>query len=169
MVRRHQAINTKDGAAEGLADTTEQGVGIRVIADGAWGFAATGSPRPEDVDAAAELAVRIARASATLSRQPVELAPQKPVKAEWASSYETDPFPVSLERKLGLLLEADKVMREVSGVRVATGELNLVREEKWYASSEGSEIAQTRIQSGGMIQRREEGEVQRRSCEFARW
>ncbi len=165
MVRRHQAINTKNGAAEGLADTAEQGVGIRVIADGAWGFAATGSPRPEDVDAAAELAVRIARASATLSRQPVDLAPQKPVKAEWASSYEVDPFSVSLERKLGLLLEADKVMREVSGVRVATGELNLVREEKWFASSEGSEIVQTRIQSGGMIQAiaEGEGEVQRRS------
>jgi TldD protein len=165
MVRRHQAINTKNGAAEGLADTTEQGVGIRVVADGAWGFAATGSPRPEDVDAAADLAVRIARASATLSREPVELAPLKPVTAEWTSSYAIDPFSVPLERKLGVLLEADKVMREVAGIRVATGELNLVREEKWFASSEGAEIVQTRIQSGGVIQAiaEGEGEVQRRS------
>jgi TldD protein len=165
IVFRHQQINTKNGAAEGLADSTEQGVGIRVIADGAWGFAATGSVRLEYVDEAAALAVRIARASATLSPRPVELSPLEPVTAEWASEYQVDPFSVPLERKLGLLLEADKVAREVSGVRVATGEMNLVREEKWFASSDGSDIVQTRVQSGGWIQAiaEGEGEVQRRT------
>jgi TldD protein len=56
-------------------------------------------------------------------------------------------------------------MREVPGVRIASGELNLVREEKWFASSEGASIAQTRVQSGGMIQALAEGdgEVQRRT------
>lgn len=165
LVRRHQSINTKNGAPIALSDLTEQGIGVRVIADGAWGFAATASLREEDIDAAAELAVRIARASATLAAHRVELAPLAPVCAEWQSEYETDPFTVPLEQKLGLLLDADRVMREVSGVRVATGELNFIREEKWFASSEGSEIAQTRIQSGGMIQAiaEGEGEVQRRS------
>ncbi len=165
VVRRQQSINTKNGAASALSDATDEGLGVRVIVDGAWGFAATGSLRPEDIEAAAELAVRIARASASLRAEQVQLAPLAPVQAEWQSSWQVDPFTVPLERKLGLLLEADRAMREVSGVRVATGELNFHREEKWFASSEGAEIVQTRIQSGGMIQATAEGEgeVQRRS------
>ena len=165
VVRRTQEINTKNGAPEGLSDSTDRGVGIRVIADGAWGFAGTASAKAEDVEAAADLAVRIARASATLSREKVELAPESPIRGEWASEYQTDPFSVPLERKLALLLDADKIAREVSGVRVASGEMNLVREEKWFASSEGADIVQTRLQSGAGIQAMAEGggEVQRRS------
>ncbi len=165
LVKRQQTINTKNGAPEGLSDSTEQGIGIRVIADGAWGFASTASPRPEDMDAAAELAVRIARASAKLSSEKIELAPLKPVTAEWASEYKTDSFEVSLDKKLALLLEADRIMREVPGLRLASGEMTLVREEKWFASSEGADIAQTRLQSGAGIQAMAEGdgEVQRRS------
>lgn len=165
LVRRHQAIHTKNGAPEGLSGSTEQGIGIRVIAEGAWGFASTASPRVEDTEAAADLAVRIARASARLSSQKVELALLAPVTAEWASEYKANPFAVSLEKKLALLLEADRVMREAPGLRVATGEMNLVREEKWFASSEGADIVQTRLQSGAGIQAMAEGdgEVQRRS------
>jgi len=165
IIRHHQAIHTKNGAPEALADAAEQGVGIRVIARGGWGFASTASAAPGEVEAAAELAVRIAQASAMLSPQPLELAPQEVSQAEWTSEFRVDPFSISLERKLGLLLEADRVMREVAGVRVATGQLNFVREQKWFVSSEGADISQTRIQSGGMIQAIAEGagEVQRRS------
>jgi len=162
---RHQAIHTKNGAAEALSDMTEQGVGVRVIADGAWGFAGTASATPAGVEEAADLAVRIAKASASLSPTKAELAPASPARDEWHSQFDVDPFSVPLERKLALLLEADKIMRETPGVRVATGQMNFAREEKWFASSEGASIAQTRVQSGGMIQAMAEGEgeVQRRS------
>ncbi len=165
LVKRQQVINTKNGAPEGLSDSTEQGIGIRVIADGAWGFASTASPRAEDMEQAAELAVRIARASAKLSPGKVELAPLKPVAAEWSSEYKADPFEIPLDKKLALLLDADRIMREVPGLRLATGEMNLVREEKWFASSEGADIVQMRLQSGAGIQAMAEGEgeVQRRS------
>ncbi len=165
VVSRTQEINTKNGAPEGLSDSTDQGIGIRVIAEGAWGFASTASPREEAVDEAAELAVRIARASATLSAGGVELAPQDPCRAEWSADYESDPFSVPLEKKLALLLDADKRMRDVPGVRVAAGEMTFVREEKSFASSEGAEIVQARLQSGAGIHAMAEGngEVQRRS------
>jgi len=165
IVRRSQSVHTRNGAADAIMDATEQGLGIRVVADGAWGFASTANVTPQEVDAIAELAVRIARASAMLSSGSVELSPVEPASGEWSSAFEVDPFDVPLKRKLALLLEADKVMREVSGVRVATGELNFVREEKWFASGEGAEIYQARVQSGGMIQAlaEGEGEVQRRS------
>jgi len=165
ILMRQQRIHTRNGAADALTDSTEQGIGIRVIAGGAWGFAATAALTPAEVQATADLAVHIARASATLAAEPVALAPQTPARAEWASPHRTDPFAVPLADKLGLLLDADRLMREVAGVRVAIGELTLVREEKWFASSEGAEIHQTRTQSGGMIQAMAEGsgEVQRRS------
>ena len=165
IVTRHQSINTKNGTAEALTDATNQGIGIRLVADGAWGFASTSSTTPADVDDAADLAIRIARASATLSSGRVELGPQEPVQAEWSSQYDVDPFSVPLEKKLALLLEADKLMREAPGLDVATGQLNFVREEKWFASSEGADIVQTRIQSGGFIEAlaHGNGEVQRRS------
>lgn len=165
IVYRHQAIHTRNGAADALADSTERGLGVRVIADGAWGFACTASLDEGDIRAAAELAVEIARASATLSPSPVELSPVEPARGEWSSEWETDPFAVPLARKLALLLETDRVLREVPGVRVAQGELNLVREEKWFASSEGANVRQMRVQSGGLIQALAEGggEVQRRS------
>ncbi len=165
VVRREQELHTRNGAADALSDSSEQGVGVRVIADGAWGFAATAVTTPAEVEEAAQLAVEIARASARLISEPVALAPVEPARAEWASPFEIDPFEVPLKQKLAVLLEADRVMREVSGVRVAVGEITLVREEKWFASSEGAEIYQTRVQSGGMIQAlaEGEGEVQRRS------
>ena len=165
ILRRHQSIHTRNGAADALTDATDRGIGVRVIAQGAWGFASTASLAPGDVDATADLAVRIARASATLLSSQVVLAPQDPACGEWASQFKVDPFTVPLAQKLSLLLDADKALREVPGVRVATGELNLLREEKWFASSEGASIVQTRIQSGGMIQALAEGdgEVQRRS------
>ncbi len=165
IASRRQEINTKNGAPEALSDSTDRGLGIRVIADGAWGFAATCSVEAADVAQTAELAVRIARASAALAKGEVQLAPQVPIQAEWASDYKTDPFSVPLDKKLALLLDADKLMREVSGVRVAAGELTFVREEKWFASSDGAEIEESRIQSGGGIEAMAEGggEVQRRS------
>jgi TldD protein len=165
ILHRHQSIHTKNGSPEGLADSTTQGLGIRVIADGAWGFASTAALTPGDIEQAADLAVRIAGASASLSSQRVELAPQVPVQAEWSSDHQTDPFSIPLERKLALLLDADRIMRQVPGLGVASGELNLVREEKWFVSSEGADIFQTRIQSGGMIKAFAEGngESQHRS------
>jgi len=165
LVTREQRIHTRNGAADALTDSSEQGIGIRVIANGAWGFAATAAPSAAEVEGTADLAVQIAKASATLSYEPVALAPQAAAHAEWTSPFEADPFAVPLKQKLALLLDADKLMREVSGVRVAIGELTFVREEKWFASTEGADIHQTRTQSGGMIQAMAEGdgEVQRRS------
>jgi TldD protein len=81
IITRRQSAHTKNGAAEALTDSTDQGIGIRVIADGAWGFAGTSATAPAHVDDAADLAVRIAHASAALSSGHVELAPQQPVQA----------------------------------------------------------------------------------------
>jgi TldD protein len=145
------------------AETT--GFGVRVIADGAWGFAAAAGLERAEIERVAAGAVVIARASATVGREPVDIGPPHACVATYRTPYEIDPFEVSLEGKLALLLAADQEMRRVSGVRVAQGGLVAQREEKTFASSEGAYIEQEIMETGGGIVAYAvgDGEIQQRS------
>src|SRR5262249_31484047 len=76
------------------------------------------------------------------------LAPEKPVTAEWATHCQIDPFTISIEQNLDLLLKIDAALRSVSGVTLAEASMNFRREEQWYASSEGARIHQTKCSTG---------------------
>jgi TldD protein len=117
------------------------------------------------MEACAANAVAIGRASATLLRTPVVLAPEPPRRAVWSSSCAVDPFAVPLERKLDLLFLVDEALRGVKGVTIAEGFLTFVRKRQLYLSSEGSEIDQTITRSGGGYSATavSDREVQRRS------
>ena len=69
-----EAITIKSGRLEGVAGGESEGFGVRVLVDGAWGFAASHSLSTAEADRVAANAVRIARASATAIRRPVVLA-----------------------------------------------------------------------------------------------
>jgi TldD protein len=150
--RRRHSVAVKNGSVDALTDATELGLGIRVIADGAWGFAASARLDADDVEKTARLAVRIARASARLAKEPVELGPAQPVKDEWSSRFRIDPFEVPLEEKIRVLMAADGAMRRNPEVKVAEGRLNFFLSEKWFASSEGAQISQRSVSSGGLFQ-----------------
>lgn len=145
---RREEIATKNGTL-GQADFSESvGLGVRVIAQGAWGFASTADLSRSGVEKAAALAVEIARASATVSKGEVKLAPVEKVIARWATPYLYDPFAVSLEEKVGLLLSVDEILRGVKGVKVAEAFFTFVRKKQEFASTEGSEIGQEILMSG---------------------
>jgi len=93
--------------------------------------------------------VRIARASARVNTQPVRLAPLSGASGEYRTPVVRDPFAVSLDDKVDVLMRADTAMAGVSGVTVRESSLEFVREERFFASSEGSRLAQTIIESGG--------------------
>ena len=76
------------------------GVGVRVMVDESWGFAATDDMSREAVERTAAKAVDIARASARVKEQPIRLAPEPPAKAEWTTPYKIDPFTTSVEENL---------------------------------------------------------------------
>ncbi len=164
--REEQHITVKNGRVAAISHHVERGFGVRVIAEGAWGFAASSTVSPAEADRVAALAVQIARASAMVPGQkPIVLAPAPVVTQRYTSPLRKDPFAVPLEQKVDLLLRADAEMRRVPGIGVAEGHFVAFREEKTFASSEGSYIEQTLTETGAGIEAMAigEGEVQRRS------
>jgi TldD protein len=145
---RQRALSTKNGKLGSASDTESLGIGVRIIADGAWGFAASEDLSRAAVEAAASRAVQIAKASARVKQRDVQLAPEKSAAAEWTTPFAIDPFTVSVEQNLALLLEIDAELRSVKGVTLAETNMNFRREEQWFASSQGSRIHQTKYTCG---------------------
>src|SRR5438046_9516078 len=145
---RSRTLATKNGKIGSASDAESQGIGIRVIADGAWGFASSDNLSREAVESTAAQAVAIAKASASVKQRDVQLAPEKPATAEWTSPYTTDPFTTSVEQNLELLLKIDSELRSVAGVTLAETNMNFRRDEQWFLSSEGANIHQTKYTTG---------------------
>jgi TldD protein len=166
IVRREsQDIEVKNGLVQSLSLDETFGFGIRVVADGAWGFASSNRLERSEIDRIAALAVSIAKASAISKQNDVDLGPPETHIATYRTPVEIDPFDVSLEDKVDLLLRADKEARSVDGVHVVESSLGFLRESKTFASTEGSYIEQTIIESGlGLTAMAvAEGEMQQRS------
>src|SRR5208337_4769044 len=145
---RSRALSTKNGKLGSASDSESFGIGIRVIADGAWGFAASDDLSCPAVEATAARAVEIAKASAQVKQHDIQLAPERAAIADWASPCHIDPFSISIEQNLDLLLEIDSELRSVSGVTLAETNMNCRREELWFVSSEGADIHQTKFTVG---------------------
>src|SRR5271157_5320485 len=148
VAQRSRALATKNGKVGSASDAESVGMSVRVIADGAWGFAASAELERGAVEATAARAVEIARASARVKQEDIGLAPEKPVVAEWATPYKIDPFNVSVEQNIELLLKIDAELRAVAGITLAETNLNFNREEQWFLSSEGTDIHQTKLSTG---------------------
>jgi len=145
---RNRALGTKNGKISTASDSESMGLGVRVIANGAWGFAATENLTPAGIDACAAQAVEIAKASAKVKEQELRLAPEKAAKIDWSSPCAIDPFSISIEQNLDLLTQIDRELLSVPGVTLAETNLNFRRYEQWFYNSEGSDIHQTRTTTG---------------------
>src|SRR5215470_10137154 len=148
IAQRNRALTTKNGKVGSASDAESVGMNVRVIADGAWGFAASAELGRAAVEATAARAVEIARASARVKREDVRLALEKPAEGEWSTPYKIDPFTTSVEQNIELLLKIDAELRSVAGITLAEANLNFSREEQWFASSEGADIHQTKLSTG---------------------
>ncbi|MBZ5689745.1 MAG: hypothetical protein LAP86_32510 [Acidobacteriia bacterium] len=111
---RSRALSTKNGTVGGALDSESFGIGIRVIADGAWGFAASDDLSRSAVEATAARAVDIAKASSRVKQRDLQLAPEKPVTVEWTTPIQIDPFTTSVEQNIDLLLKIDSELRSVA-------------------------------------------------------
>ena len=162
---RNRALTTKNGRVGHASESESFGIGIRVIADGAWGFAATGDLSRTAVESTAARALEIAKASAKVKRQDVRLAPEPPAVAEWTTPFRVDPFSISIEQNINLLLKVDSELLAVKGVTLAETGMSFVREESWFVSSEGADIHQTKFSTGAGYTAYSfaESEIQKRS------
>ena len=146
--RRERYVSTKNGKIGQLSSAESLGAGIRVLAGGCWGFAATDELSGAGLERAAALAVEIARSSATAKKTDVVLAPEDAYQAVWNSPCVMDPFTVSVEENLNLLLAVDAELRRNPGITLAETSLVFTRQRQVFASSLGSLIQQTRTTSG---------------------
>ena len=143
----YQYLGTKDETVSQMSLGSSEGMGIRVLCNGGWGFASTQVLTKKAITEAAARAVETARASATVLSKPVELAKEPAYNATWISPHTIDPFTVSLETKLDILMEAAKIIRGVKGTTLAQGSMTFIREKKLFCSTEGTQLDQTFIRS----------------------
>src|SRR6202790_4573606 len=148
MHQRQRDLTTKNGKVGTLAQSESIGLGIRVLANGAWGFASTDRLTREGVASCAAQAVAIAKASASAKRHDVVMVEVQTHIDSWQSPFRKDPFEIPLETQLSLLLAADAEMRRVKGVTLTETDMQFRKTDSWFASSIGSRIHQRKVTSG---------------------
>jgi TldD protein len=145
---RQQAVGTRERQITFMNDSDTFGFGVRVMAGGAWGFAASRDVNADEVVRVAREAVAQARANSAAMRRPLELAPtERFPDAKWSSPVQTDPFTVPIEQKVDLLLRANAEALKVQGARFVNSVMFFLKAEKTFASTEGSYIEQTLYRS----------------------
>ena len=160
-----QMVSVKNGRPNGIGDSETRGFGVRVLVDGAWGFASSSRLEGPEIDRVARLAVEVARASGRARREAVYLGPPIRSVGTYHTAVQQDPFAVSLDDKLAVLLSADAEMRTVQGVSVTEASFECLRIRKLLATSEGTFVEQVLVETGGGMEALAlgESESQRRS------
>jgi TldD protein len=138
----NQFINTRENKVQGITSTESYGVGIRVIANGTWGFASTNDVTSDGIKSATLRAVAIAKANSKFQKEPVKLAPTPSVgEVVWNTPIQKNPLEVPVSEKADLLLSANSAAIK-AGAQFVTSNLFQVNEQKYFASSDGSYIDQ---------------------------
>ena len=158
-------LTVRNGELGEMRQDESLGFGVRVIVDGAWGFAAGPSVTKKDIQKTTVQACRIAKASAKLKKGSVRLTKEEVVDTAWQTPVVIDPFRVPVTEKLDLLFRIDEILRKDRRIIVAESTMGCVRERQWLATSEGTFIDQTLTRTGAGYSATavEKGEVQKRS------
>jgi TldD protein len=162
---RDRDVTTKNGKAGHVASSESQGIGIRVLAFGCWGFAATSDVSRAGIDRAASLAIEIARAGTAAKKGDVVLAPERAYQTIWTAPCAIDPFSIPVDQNLSVLLAVDRELRHDPAISLAEASMHFERERQVFASTLGSLIDQTRTTSGAGFSALcyKDGEIQKRS------
>ncbi len=162
---RDRDVTTKNGKAGHVASSESQGIGIRVLAFGCWGFAATSDVSRDGIERAASLAIEIARGGTAAKKAEVVLAPEAMYQTIWVSPCAIDPFSIPVDQNLSVLLAVDRELRRDSAISLAEASMHFERERQVFASTLGSLIDQTRTTSGAGFSALcyKDGEIQKRS------
>ena len=137
-----QFVITREDKVQNVVNTESTGMGVRVIANGTWGFAATNDLSPDSVAKAARQAVQIAKANSSLTSSAVELAPTKGVgEVSWSTPIKKNSMEVPIKEKVELLLGVNAAAMK-AGADYVNSLLFQVNEQKYFASTDGSYIDQ---------------------------
>jgi TldD protein len=148
VVRRSQVVGTRNQRVERLDDSETEGIGVRVLVDGAWGFACDRRLEESGAEAAAAKATAFAKATGGGGERP--LARVEPAQGEFRTKVEQDPFEVSVADKVDLCLRAERAL-EQEDVKVTSASVRAQREHKVFVSSDGVATEQELVECGGGI------------------
>lgn len=138
----NQFVATREKRVQGVANTESYGIGIRVLANGCWGFAATNVVTKDAIAKAAEQAVAVAKANSKIQGEAVQLAPQKGFgEVSWKTPIEINAFEVPVKEKVDLLLNVNDIALQ-NGASYVNSVMFAVNEQKYFASTDGSYIDQ---------------------------
>ncbi len=152
IVRRQlEEIGVKNGIVEALTQDEDFGFGIRLLYQGAWGFACSSKVTKREMESVLGKALRIARASSKVQGKPISFPPTPSVIDRYQTPYLIDPWGVSIETKLNLLLAADEILRTNKKVKISEAFMGSYKTEKTFASTEGSYIEQEIVECGAGI------------------
>src|SRR5918998_2635280 len=128
---RNESIATREQQVQNVSRGQNFGFGVRVLYKGTWGFASSRSVTPNDVRRITQQAVEIARANSMYQRKRISLVPVEKVVTSWKSSFEKDPFDVSIDDKIQFLLSLNAAAMKTQGVFVNSS-MGWVNEQKFY-------------------------------------
>jgi len=143
-----QGLSLSDGRPELIERSSSAGFAVRVIANGAWGFAAESNLNENSIKQTVKTAIEIAKASATLNNSSITLADNPSVQDEYITPVKIDPFARPLKEKYERLLELEYLMKSDAHINSTSIFMKFYRTKKLFASSEGSVIKQDIYQSG---------------------
>ncbi len=137
-----QSISTRENRVQNIANTESYGVGVRVLVNGTWGFAATNEVTKESITKCAHTAAALAKANAKLQSEPVKLAPQKGLgERVWKTPIQINAFEIPVKEKVDLLQKVNSEAMK-AGANFINSSLFFVNEQKYFASTDGSYIEQ---------------------------
>ena len=143
---READVRIRDRELEGASESETAGLSVRVLLEGTWGFAAESGLTAESAQRAAVEAIEVARVSAAINREPVQLA-DEPVHGgeQWVSSYEVNPFEVPTSDRIELLKSWSEALIEQPGIDHADASVLAVQEDKFYSDLAGTVTFQERV------------------------
>jgi TldD protein len=149
--RQNEEIEVKNGKVEGLMHDEDFGFGIRVLSQGAWGFACSSKVTRKEMEVVLGKALKIAKASSKAKGKEILFPSISPVTDRYTTPISIDPFDVAPEKKIGLLLKADEIIRRNKKVKISEAFLGSYKTEKTFASTGGSYIEQEIVECGAGI------------------
>lgn len=163
--RQWEEISVKNGRVDAFTKNKEGGFGIRILFRGAWGFASSSKVNRREMESVFRRAFKISEASSRAKEKGVIFHDSSPVKDSYRNPVLIDPFDISPEEKVSLLLKVEEIMRRNNRIKISEAFMDSYKTEKIFASTEGSYIEQEIIECGAGISATaiESGEVHVRS------
>jgi TldD protein len=144
---RSESIGTREQQILNVSRNQSAGFGVRVLVNGAWGFAASPTLTADEAVRVTDAAADIARANSRIQRKRIELAPVQKVETSWRSVFKRDPFEVPLDEKIQLLLKLNAAAMATKGVSFVNSSMLWASEQKFLVTSDGSRIEQYAIRA----------------------